>query len=220
MADIGPVRNIAPRGRLARTQDRETIEKNNLKQRTTNFVRYRPDEIDQPFKVPEFSVGFMADADRFHTDVAGDFKKLKEQRIVHNQQVDEYKRTQHIQRESNRWAAMEQKEQKEDAYWEALRADSNNPKVRRNLPSVPYDLVTMQYNDNQDGQRLKYQDDLVKHRAVLRAESLRSRMNGAFNPLTGDALQPLRVPAPPTKNFVDPKSSSSSSSSNFGPLGM
>lgn len=75
---------------------------------------------------------------------------------------------------------MEQKAAAEEQKWQSLRSDPNNSKAKRNnnrshissrffffvigstLCSVPYNMLTLKYNDSLDGLRMKYDDDLCR----------------------------------------------------------
>ena len=84
--------------------------------------------------------------------------------------------------------------------WRYLREESD--KAKRNVSSVPYDPITLKYNDNQDGLRLRYADDTIRYRAALRAQNLQSRMTAdGFNPVTGNALPPPVLPERPVPSW-------------------
>ena len=40
-------------------------------------------------------------------------------------------------------------------------------KAKRNASSIPYDMVTLQYHDSLDGERLRYHDDKVRYNRRL-----------------------------------------------------
>ncbi|CAN0355602.1 unnamed protein product, partial [Phaeothamnion confervicola] len=72
-------------------------------------------------------------------------------------------------------------------------------KSKKNASGVPYDMISLRYSDGYDGQRLKYHDDMVKHRARVRANNLirLGDTRGGFNILTGESRpEPVRPPAP------------------------
>ena len=52
--------------------------------------------------------------------------------------------------------------------------------------------------DGMDGDRLRYADENLRFRGALRAEHLQQRMSSTgFNPITGDPIQPVKVPEAP-----------------------
>ena len=56
-------------------------------------------------------------------------------------------------------------------------------KAKRNASSIPYDMVTLQYHDSLDGERLRYHDDKVRFlRNFHRCPSLTSVPNPARAP--------------------------------------
>jgi hypothetical protein len=79
------------------------------------------------------------------------------------------RRQERLDREEERWQITEQARQLENERGIALQ---QTDKAKANLSSLPYDPITLMYNDGNDGQRLKYYDDKVKYRAGLRAQNM------------------------------------------------
>ena len=50
-------------------------------------------------------------------------------------------------------------------------------KAKRNASSIPYDMVTLQYHDSLDGERLRYHDDKVRYRAAVRSSNAQRMAN-------------------------------------------
>ena len=71
------------------------------------------------------------------------------------------------------------------------------------LCSVPYNPVTLKYNDSLDGLRMEYSDNMTKYRGEVRSLSLYSKGNGQANPITGEPLQYVPQPKLPQKTFQD-----------------
>ena len=65
-----------------------------------------------------------------------------------------------FKRDEDRWHQMEEKQQKEDEEWRKLREDGS--KAKKNQSNVAYDIMTLQYSQDGDGQQQKYQDDMGK----------------------------------------------------------
>lgn len=55
---------------------------------------------------------------------------------------------------------MEEKQRKEDEAWQKLREDGS--KAKKNQSNVAYDIMTLQYSQDSDGQHQKYLDDMGK----------------------------------------------------------
>jgi hypothetical protein len=79
------------------------------------------------------------------------------------------RRQERLDREEERWQITEQARQLENERGIALQ---QTDKAKANLSSLPYDPITLMYNDGNDGQRLQYYDDKVKYRAGLRAQNM------------------------------------------------
>jgi hypothetical protein len=139
------------------------------------------------------AAGYLADADRFHSDVSGEEMQLRQQRYHRSQQIYDNKRLQYAEKEEQRWQKIEEVKAAEESYWEKQRdlglkvppppssplfvhlhvlPSSFPTQAKKNSSGVPYNTVTLQYNDGKDGERLRESDDLVRYRAALRAKNL------------------------------------------------
>lgn len=67
---------------------------------------------------------------------------------------------QSMKRDEDRWNEAEAKARQEDEYWNRLR--ENGSKAKKNSSNVAYDIMTIKYNQNVDGERQKYLDDMGK----------------------------------------------------------
>jgi len=61
--------------------------------------------------------GTLIDADRFHSDVAGEELALRQQKYHREQQIYDNKRLLHAEKEENRWKRIEEAKAAEEAYW-------------------------------------------------------------------------------------------------------
>ena len=104
----------------------------------------------------------MKDSERFHTDVSGEEKRYRDLCYQKNKLIEEYKRTDKINRDELKWKNEIEKYDNEIAKWEQIRSDSTNLKAKRNIGSMPCDPITLEYNASVDGSLLKYSDDLIK----------------------------------------------------------
>ena len=69
---------------------------------------------------------------------------------------------------------------------------------RSNKTSVPYNPISLRYDDGNDGERLRFSDETLRYRSALRADHLQRRMNGAgYNPITGAPMERISVPPAP-----------------------
>lgn len=193
--ELTNVRNVAPMSRKDRLsqQNREDLEKMRLRNRKGSYFQYEDVSMTQP----EGSLGYISEADRFVTDVAAEVKNERDAAIAKKEQMNYNKRVQRAEVEAQRWKDVEA-EFEFDAQREEYSRE-HGLHSRSNRTSMPYNPINLQYDDNQDGQRLRYSDDTLKYRGALRAEHLQHRMNGArgFNPLTGQPVAPVVVPPRP-----------------------
>ena len=77
---------------------------------------------------------------------------------------------QNAEREDERWERIEREKAEEEAKWQAVR--EKGEKARRNHNSVPYNPLTLAYNETDEGKRLRHADDLIRWRAAQRAKNL------------------------------------------------
>ncbi|OQR82914.1 hypothetical protein ACHHYP_15298 [Achlya hypogyna] len=187
-------KNINARTRDERkaVRDKETWEKDRLRARKEGFIRVDTSISGAAMtEQAHGSQGYMSDADRFHTDVAGEEKVARESRTAKHQLVYDHKRQNNQLREEQRWKAMDAKSAEEKQRWDRLRDDGG--KARRNKSSCDFNLVTLKYNDGKDGERLMKADSEIRHRAAVRAANLQFQNSRAgINPITGDPI--ARVP--------------------------
>lgn len=87
-------RAVQPETRADRAakQDKTTLEKSRLAQRKEKFIRYV--DPGPPTEMQAGAVGFLPDADRFHSDTAGEEKRWRDQTIQRREDIYENKRNQ------------------------------------------------------------------------------------------------------------------------------
>ena len=97
--------------------------------------------------------------------------------------------------EEERWARIQQEKANEEANWLAER--QAGIKAKRNASSVPFDMVTLQYHDSLDGERLRYHDDKVRYRAAVRSSNLLKNggSRAGYDILTGGDVRGLEKPS-------------------------
>lgn len=181
----------APSTRMSREQR----EKEYLKNRREGFARYDPQQIDEPLKVkPEAKGVFLSDADRFHTDVAGEERRRREQQGQAQGARLMQKRAAAMEREEKRWEHMGAAAAAEED--RISRKRELGLAAKKNAPSLPFNSITLSYESSREGAQLQHRDNLSKYRAALRTHNLYTRQNGEYNPITG---QPRLSVAPPAK---------------------
>lgn len=171
------------------------MEKERLRNRREKFSTYqesgsiiRPDAID--------SALYMADTDRFFTDVAAEQRHLRQEMLQKKQAEVLRKRTDAAAREEARWAEMEAQARAFDERTLQLQADGR-PAIK-NKSGQPFNPVTQAYTNGNDGAVLQYLDERTKWKAAVRAEYLSTHSSGStFNPLTGNDIHHYKAPPPP-----------------------
>ena len=203
-----PFRNIKPKTRQERAalRDKVAFEKDRLMKRTglaAKMYRENAPETSDGLVVPRpDAAGFMADSDRFHTDVAGEDKLRRDAKIKQDYLRREHTRLERAKAEEQRWARIQQEKANEEANWLAER--QAGIKAKRNASSVPFDMVTLQYHDSLDGERLRYHDDKVRYRAAVRSSNLLKNggSRAGYDILTGGDVRGLQKPSYPQASGV------------------
>eukprot|EP00307_Rebecca_sp_RCC1486_P005443 CAMPEP_0119413992 /NCGR_PEP_ID=MMETSP1335-20130426/6340_1 /TAXON_ID=259385 /ORGANISM="Chrysoculter rhomboideus, Strain RCC1486" /LENGTH=231 /DNA_ID=CAMNT_0007438837 /DNA_START=56 /DNA_END=751 /DNA_ORIENTATION=- len=200
--EITEVRNVVPRQRDERGFTRDDIEKERLKQRTGGFVRYE-DPQDVLIQPPD-SLGYADDADRFNRDVTGMEKTAREAAFARKELMFYNRRVQRSEREESRWQNAEQEYVDDENALARMRDEGL--KWKRNHGSVPYNVLSLQYADNPEGEKLRYEDDMLRYRASLRAANLHREQNrNGIDPINGQLaplVETLEQPQQSNYNFT------------------
>jgi hypothetical protein len=190
-------RSVQPETRADRASkaDKTTLEKGRLLQRREKFVRY--EDIGAPTVPAPTALGFLSDADRFHSDTAGEEKAVRDAQIQRQEMKFENKRSQFLDREEGRWNRVEHQTDLES---KKLQVMQNSSKGSRNHSSVAYDAITLEYHPTPAGQQQQFEDNMTKYRAGIRTEKLHRYASGdGYNPITGAELKPLALPGRPDR---------------------
>ncbi|EEY55689.1 uncharacterized protein PITG_09650 [Phytophthora infestans T30-4] len=187
--------NIPARSREQREAvcDKEQWEKERLRARREGFVRVDTSAAGSAMLVytPQ-SQGFMSDADRFHSDTAGEERAAREGTRARARMQQDRRRREAVNRDVRRWDAMDAAAAEDKRRGEALRASGS--KARRNKGGEPFNLITLKYNDGKDGQRLQAADAAIKQRAMLRAQNLQyHNSREGINPITGESARRVQT---------------------------
>jgi hypothetical protein len=201
--------NKAPRSRAERHagRDKEAKERALLEKRPAvrgqKYINYGGGIAS----AEQGTVAHITEQDRFFTDFAAEEKKRREQQLsVKSDQINR-RRFELAHAEEQRWTEIDARFAAE----EAKLTSRQHKGVPRNKNSVPYNPLTLQYEESADGEVLKYTDEQIRYRAALRAERLHAHNTRAgFNPITGEeSHRPQMPPQPqPPAHYVAPASSS------------
>mmetsp|Transcript_26373 Transcript_26373/g.76892 ORF Transcript_26373/g.76892 Transcript_26373/m.76892 type:complete len:209 (-) Transcript_26373:242-868(-) len=196
-------RNLKPltRGERLATKDKVALEKDRLMKRTGLSARmYRENAPmnSMGLTCPEpTAAGYLADADRFHTDVSGEEWLQRKREYQRKQEIYASKREHQATREEDRWQRIQEAKKEEELYWQRQR--ELGQKSKKNSSCVPYNTISLKYDAGERGDHLRHQDDLVRYRAALRSQNLMvcgdSRVsydiiNGEGRPVMGNPQKP------------------------------
>ena len=184
---ITSVRNIKPRKRSnvnknnSRFVNKDVYEKRLLKERTFGHIRYEAESIDDPInpiKDAVESLSYSDDIDRFDSNIVDENNKKRRDKLTRHCLKIEHLSRERIDRDTQRWNAMN------DEF------DANEDKIKKfapikNEPSMPYNPITLRYDDSAQGKRLEFEDQQSIYRAKLREKRLFEKQTSGFDPLTG-----------------------------------
>ncbi|CAM9684014.1 unnamed protein product [Chrysoparadoxa australica] len=196
-------RNVRPltRSEKRASKDKVALERQRLFNRAGNAARqYRDNMPPEGVSLTEAqpgAAGYIADADRFHSDVAGE--ELLRRKAVRDRkvQVTEVLREQRKEQEKKRWETMKTKEFDEELHWTQLR--EAGVKGKKNESAVPYNMISLRYDQSYEGEMLRLSDERTKYRAKMRSNAL-VRVGDTlcgYNILSGAPKPPPADPAPP-----------------------
>lgn len=184
--------NIEPRTREERAalKDKEKIEDYRLKQRIGGYHKYVDNaQVSQPDPV---SSHFISEAERFDKDFASYDKKIREVEHQKKLEVIERKRVEKFERDLQRWKYMDDEEGREKNRIEYM--NSHYLTGNKNKGGAAYNVISLDYDNSNEGQRLKKRDDDAKVRALVRSKNIDMRSNCGYNVLTGDQRSGVKVP--------------------------
>ena len=203
---ITNVRNIKPRNRNSSNSDgrnvhntnsrfgvKDVIEKKRLKERSFGHIRYSGDVIDDPINPiqnAQRSLSYSNDIERFNTDISDFNVQQKHQRLSQKELKIAHLTQERLERDQQRWDHMNMQYEAEENKVKQLHPIKNNP-------SMPYDPITLRYDDSLDGKRLEFSDKQSIYRAKLREQRLFEKQTSGFDPLTGQIKQYSKKITPP-----------------------
>ena len=169
-------RSIPPKKRNDRyaMKDKVSLEKSRISQRSGWQARMHnanaPETSAGLTSCRQGDEGYLSNADRFHSDVAGEELELRVQDAEKRHLALHFKKGQKEDREAQRWSKIKEKNDREEEYWDKVRAEGT--KNKKNHSKVAYDITTLQYNASISGEDQKYVDDMVRFRAQARTRNL------------------------------------------------
>lgn len=193
--------NIEPRTREERAalKDKEKIEDYRLKQRIGGYHKYVDNaQVNLPDPV---SSHFISEAERFDKDFAAYDKKKREEEYQKKLEVIERKRVEKFERDLQRWKYMDQEEDRDKERLQYM--NSHYLTGKKNKGGAAYNVISLDYENSEEGQVLKKRDDDAKVRALVRSKNIDMRSNCGYNVLTGDQRPGVYVPSHEVYNPYD-----------------
>lgn len=188
---------MQPRTREERhfLKHKENLEKERLRNRTGDYFRY--EHMENPLETQHGCPSYIASRDRYvhGSDIADMAYDEHEAKLRQGEEEIEHRRARCLEREEDRWRAMDAKERAEADRVQRLRQDPM--KGRKNAGGQPFNIVSAVYDSTLEGQRLEHHDEMVKYRGKVRSVNLAVRNHIGFNPITGEQVFPLKMPASP-----------------------
>eukprot|EP01084_Bolivina_argentea_P101578 182088_1 len=188
------VRNIKPRDRNSlncngantnnnnsRFLNKDVIEKKRLKERTFGHIRYDPQIINDPINpIPnkQQSLSYSNDIERFNTNISEYNLQEKNNKLNKHKLKIKHLTQERLNRDNERWDAMNYQYTKQENKLKKFNPIKNNP-------SMPYNPITLRYDDSFDGKRLEFQDKQAIYRAKLREKRLFEKQTCGYDPVTG-----------------------------------
>ncbi|GBG68223.1 hypothetical protein CBR_g2774 [Chara braunii] len=170
-------------------------EKKAIASRVGGFTRFDPPR--NPLKPVEGSLSYGGYADSFTTDAVKEEKQKQRERTARLEACLNSRRAKNLDREKQRLEKMVAEEERQQKHNEDLK---KSKLAERNMTSAPCNPITMKYENDGDGDWLKFKDELTRYRAAVRAENLYRRARAvSYNVITGvETPIPVDVPPRPT----------------------
>jgi hypothetical protein len=150
-------------------KDKGALERNRLNERAGWQARQHrqnaPENSSMLTSCTHDAAGYLSNADRFHTDTAGEEYQARQEQYKKKLAANEFRRNIVAKREEDRWVATETKAKIEDDYWNKIREEGN--KAKKNESNVAYDILSLQYNQDEEGEAQQYQDEMGKFLSLM-----------------------------------------------------
>ena len=144
---------------------------------------FRPDPV---------STHFISEAERFDKDFNVADQARRQQTFTTKQDKIIHLREERLNRENSRFNAMDAHQKfQEDRI--VVRRDLYQA-GKKNKGGSAFNIVSLNYDTNKDGDTLKRIDGDAQVRALMRSKVLDRKNNGEYNILTGTSRPPIPVP--------------------------
>jgi len=117
----------------------------------------------------------------------------REKKNQHRNHLIEAKRVEKYQRDLLRWEYMEEESKRQE---ERLKVSKQKYGAgKRNKGGAAYNIVSLGYENSEEGQVLKSRDDQSHFRHLLRSKAIDTRANCGYNLVTGQLRPGIQLPA-------------------------
>jgi len=135
---------------------------------------------------------FINENERFDKDFAVHDKNQRNQEKLAKEMIQEKHRLEALERDARRWEEMDRADIKAEQRQEYKKQVFTQGK--HNMNGMPFNPITLEYEQSPQGLQLMDRDEEAKVRAYLRATNLDSRSNCGYNVLTGEARKEVTIP--------------------------
>lgn len=177
-------------------KDRERLEQERLRNRVGNYHKYMDNALlNNPDPT---SSHFLPENDRFNRDFASFEKQQRE--LAHKQKLDkiEQKRIQKYEMDMKRWEFME-----DETIKEQQKLQDRSATGRSNKGGAAFNILSLQYENNKEGEVLKQRDEDNRVRQMLRSKHIDMRNNQPYNVLNGGDRMSIDLPTHKVYNPPD-----------------
>jgi hypothetical protein len=154
-------RNLKPKTRQERrgSKDKVALERSRLMARAGWEARMHqknaPETTAGLTSCRPGDEGYMSNADRFHSDTAGEALKEREEESIKKHAAHQFRRNNAKNRDENRWEKTEQQQHNDEARIQLIRENPNMTTYRgpkKNSSNVAYDITNLQYRQDTTGE--------------------------------------------------------------------
>merc|ERR1719506_3628157 len=188
---------MEPRSRAARNQlkGKDALEKERLRSRAGGYFRY--EDVRNPIDVAPGCPHHLGAKDRMTAGTRCEEINFEERqnKVVHRDEVTEFRRARNYSREEGRWRAISAQDKACDHRVNRMQAD---PMIgRKNVSGQPFNIVNGEYERTPAGAQLEHHDNMIRYRGRVREASLAMRNHLGFNPIIGEQTFGISLPPAP-----------------------
>lgn len=195
----GGFKNIDPRSRDKRSAqfDHDMMMKQRIAARAGNQMGAPYDPVRNPVMPVHNSPQYVDEGQRFAGSAAAEEAARKHGNIARKEAIYDRNRADNYYRDKARWDHMEANAQRQEAHLQQARDTGMG--ARSNKPSEHYNILTLDYAKDNEGQKLQFKDETSHYKAQMRAHTLYTKGHSvSHNIITGEMRQvPIPMPQRP-----------------------